>query len=283
MIETVDGLRLHYRVSGQGTPMLMVAPGGFDSTIDRWAIAGVWKAMRPLDTLAGELELIAYDRRECGDSGGRVEVLSWKVYADQAIGLLRHLGRKPAIVLGACMGCSIAIAIAAHHPEWCSKLILHWPVGGYRWRQTGLERFDAHLRYLEHHTLHEVAGRAREGASFWQDPEGGPWIGEVARDPAFRQRFVEIDPAHYRAIVTRSRDELFVDEFPTGARAVEVAGIAQPALIVPGGDDVHTRSAAYALHELLRASQLWDVPVSGQTPDDVRSRLMQFALGTVTP
>ncbi len=49
----------------------MLAPGGFDSNIDGWPTRGVWKDLRPLDTLAKDFTLIAYDRREAGLSGGR--------------------------------------------------------------------------------------------------------------------------------------------------------------------------------------------------------------------
>jgi pimeloyl-ACP methyl ester carboxylesterase len=278
-LDTIDGLTVNYSVCGQGPAMLMIAPGGFDSTIQKWSTAGIWKSLRPLETMSSRLELIAYDRRECGLSGGRVEVLSWEAYADQAVALLGHLGRKPAVILGACMGCSIASAIAARHSEWCSRLILHWPVGGYRWRQMGLQRFDAHLSFLKEHTLAEVAARATSANSFWLDPEAGPWIGEIARDAQFRRRFLEQDRDRYMEVVTRSRDQLFSDEFPSGARPAELVGIEQPVLIVPGGDEVHTRSAAYTLRELLRDVRIWDVPVGEQAADPLRERLSAFALG----
>jgi hypothetical protein len=38
--------------------------------------------MQPLDSLSREFTIIAYDRRESGASGGRVERLSWQLFAD---------------------------------------------------------------------------------------------------------------------------------------------------------------------------------------------------------
>src|SRR5438034_1192253 len=110
---TIDGLEVSYVVKGSGPALLMLAPGGFDATMEKWTTAGVWKGMRPLDTLTSDFTLIAYDRRESGASGGRVEKLSWSLFADQAKGLLDHLKINEAYVLGGCMGCSVALAFAA--------------------------------------------------------------------------------------------------------------------------------------------------------------------------
>ena len=63
---TIDGLEVSYVVRGSGPALLMLAPGGFDATMEKWTTAGVWKGMRPLDTLSSEFTLIAYDRRESG-------------------------------------------------------------------------------------------------------------------------------------------------------------------------------------------------------------------------
>src|SRR5438552_3298172 len=63
---TIDGLEVSYVVKGSGPALLMLAPGGFDATMEKWTTAGVWKGMRPLDTLTSDFTLIAYDRRESG-------------------------------------------------------------------------------------------------------------------------------------------------------------------------------------------------------------------------
>jgi len=35
-VASIDGLPVNYVVKGEGTPLLMLAPGGFDSTIESW-------------------------------------------------------------------------------------------------------------------------------------------------------------------------------------------------------------------------------------------------------
>ena len=67
---TLDGLEVNYVTHGSDPALLMLAPGGFDLMIEKWSTAGVWTGMRPLETLASELTLIAHDRRETGTSGG---------------------------------------------------------------------------------------------------------------------------------------------------------------------------------------------------------------------
>jgi pimeloyl-ACP methyl ester carboxylesterase len=114
---TIDHLEVSYITRGSGPALLMLAPGGFDATIEKWSTAGVWKGMLPLDSLSREFTVIAYDRRESGASGGRVERLSWQLFAEQAKHLLDHLGIRKAFVLGGCMGCSVATAFAARFPE----------------------------------------------------------------------------------------------------------------------------------------------------------------------
>jgi pimeloyl-ACP methyl ester carboxylesterase len=139
---TINGLKINYAVHGNGPPMIMLSPGGFDSNIDGWSSRSVWKELRPLETLAKEFTMIAYDRREAGQSGGRVEPHTWYMWAAEAVALLDHLKIDRAWVIGGCMGVSVASAIGAHFPERCLGLLMHWPVGGFRWRAKGPPEFQ---------------------------------------------------------------------------------------------------------------------------------------------
>src|SRR3989454_11779899 len=65
------------------------------------------------------------------------------------------------------------------------SLIFHWPVGGYRWKLNGADRFARHLRFARENGLAGVVKRAHEGKSFWQDPEAGPGGSPVVRDQRF--------------------------------------------------------------------------------------------------
>lgn len=97
---TLHGIATHYEVSGSGPPILMMAPGGFDSAIEKWSTTWPWQHFLPLQAFARSYTCIAYDRREAGLSGARVEQLTWRAYADQAKGLEELLALKmPALIL----------------------------------------------------------------------------------------------------------------------------------------------------------------------------------------
>ena len=153
---TVDNIETYYEIYGSGTPILMCAPGGFDASIDKWRTASAWTGLDAIETLAAEHAVIAYDRRECGQSGGRVERISWASYTRQAKGLLDHLKIDEAWIMGGCMGCSVALAFAVHYPRATRGLVLHWPVGGYRWKANSRHRFTRHYDYVKANGLSGV-------------------------------------------------------------------------------------------------------------------------------
>jgi pimeloyl-ACP methyl ester carboxylesterase len=232
--------------------------------------------MQPLDTLAGSYTVIAYDRRESGDSGGRVERLSWGLFADQAKRVLDHLGIAQAFVLGGCMGCSVATAFAARYPEATRALILHWPVGGYRWRINGSDRFARHLRFARENGLTGVVKRAHEGKSFWQDPEAGPWASAIVRDQSFAEAFQAQDLDRYLGLIAASARSLFDRDMPPGAEPEELMAMKVPALIIPGDDPAHATSGAHYLRELLPQPEFWPMMPPEQTPERVRDRILDF-------
>ena len=248
----IEGIKIHYETMGSGPPLLMLAPGGFDASMERWRLNGVWKDLQPLDTLTRDFKLIAYDRRELGESGGRVEPLTGELYAREAVALLDQLAIDKAFLLGGCIGCTLALAIAAYSPERCRGLLLHWPVGGFRWMQKGLTAFNGHIIYTRQHGLAGAAERAKQTKSFWRgEPDGGPWSWPIASDPAFAQAFVHQHLERYIKIVEQSRDKLFNDTMPPGATGEQLMAMNVPAFIMPGDDASHSTSSAHALRELM--------------------------------
>ena len=72
----LNWINIHYEVQSTGPPLVMMAPGEFDSTIEKWATSGTWAGVKPLETLTNRYTCIAYDRRETGLSGGTMERVS---------------------------------------------------------------------------------------------------------------------------------------------------------------------------------------------------------------
>lgn len=272
----IDGIEVHYETWGSGTPLLMLAPGGFDSTIEKWRAASAWTGIDALARLASQHRVIAYDRRESGDSGGRVERLGWTTYARQGRQLLDHLQVDSAFVMGGCMGCSVALSFGVHYPGSTRGMILHWPVGGYRWKASNHVRFADHLRFVRENGLRAVVDRARKGTTFWTDPESGPWASVIARDSEFAERFAAQDPERYMGIVATTGPDMFDRDTATGAEPEELMGIKAPALVIPGDDPSHATSGAHYLRECLPHPEFWNVMPPDQTTENVCERTLEF-------
>ena len=274
---TIDGIATRYEVVGDGPPLLMYSPAGFDATLDKWRTQGVYAKTRMLDHLAKHYACIVFDRRETGQSGGRVEPIGWAHYVAQGRGLLDHLGIARAHLMGGCMGCCPVAAFAVAHPERVLGMILYWPVGGAKYRIATHKRFADHLEFVAQHGLAGVVDLAsREGKPFNAEPRGGPWASVIRNDPAFAASYAKLDAAAYRRLVAGMRDALFDRDTAPGAEPEDLLELEVPALVVPGRDASHATSAARYLEECLPKSQYWDVPPDAQTEQTVPARLLEF-------
>ncbi len=273
----IDGLATRYEVVGSGPPVLMFSPGGFDATLEKWSTLGVYARTRPLDHLSTKYSCIVFDRRETGQSGGRVEPLTWAHYAAQGKGLLEHLGIERAHLMGGCMGCSSVLAFAVAYPQAAISMILWWPVGGAKYRIKGRQRFAEHLAFVQQHGLAQVVELvAREGKPFGADPRGGPWASAIKHDRGFAASYAKLDVESYRILVAGMARALLDRDTAPGAEPEELLRLDIPALVVPGQDESHATSAARYLEECLPRSQYWDAPVPEQTEDRASVRLLQF-------
>jgi pimeloyl-ACP methyl ester carboxylesterase len=273
----IDGIHTHYDVLGSGPPLLMFSPGGFDATIGKWRTMGIYATIKPLDHLPSRYTCIVFDRRESGESGGRVERITWAQYVAQGKGLLDHLDIERAHVMGACMGCCPAVAFGVAHPAMTRSMVLYWPVGGVHYRINNRLRFAEHLAYVREHGLDGVVSLVMaEGKPFNQDPRGGPWATVIRRDPAFASGYARADVDEYTALVTGMAETLVDRDTAPGAEPEDLLRLQIPALIVPGHDKAHATSAARYLEECLPGADYWDIAVADQTENTVAPRLLEF-------
>jgi pimeloyl-ACP methyl ester carboxylesterase len=273
----IDGIATRYEVIGSGPPLLMFAPGGFDGTLDKWRTAGVYARVKLIDHLPKSYTCIVFDRRESGQSGGRLERVTWAHYVAQGRGLLQHLGIERAHLMGGCMGCSAVMAVAVAHPQAVLSMVLWWPVGGAKYRINGHQRFAQHLAYASEHGLAAVVALARDSRkAFGEDPRVGPWAAVIRRDPVFAETYARHDVEQYKLIVAGIARALFDRDTAPGAEPEDLMRLDIPALIVPGRDASHATSAARYLEECLPRAEYWDVAVAEQTEDNASPRVMEF-------
>jgi len=274
---TVDGIPTRYEIGGDGPPLLMFSPGGFDSRLENWTEQGLYPRIELMARLRERFTCIAFDRRESGRSGGRLERIRWDHWVTQGAGLLDHLGIERAHLIGACVGCSTAAAFAVAHPGRTRRMVLYSPAGGPRYRMTQLARFGTHAAYAAAEGMAAVVELARSGtAQFAADPRVGPWVTVLRTDDAFAKEYAAADPAAYARMVTAMGRLLFDRDTVCGAEPEDLMALDTPALVVPGQDASHAPSAARYLQECLSRSEYWDVPVTEQTADNAPARVLEF-------
>ena len=273
----LDGIATRYEVMGSGPPLLMYAPGGFNATIEAWSTLGVYAKIKLLDHLPQQYTCILFDRRECGQSGGRVERLTWPRYVVQGKALLDHLKVERAHIMGGCMGCAPVAAFGVAYPQVTLSMILFWPVGGAKYRISSHQRFAEHLAFVQQHGLAAVVDLVRkEGKPFGGDPRGGPWASVIKHDAAFAAAYVAQDLDAYKLIVVGMAKSLFDRDTAPGAEPEDLLRLDIPALIVPGRDAAHATSAARYLEECLPRADYWDVPVADQSEAATNARVITF-------
>ena len=274
---TIDGMVTRYEVVGTGPALLMFSPGGFNATAENWRTHGVYRRTNILDHLHRRFTCITFDRRESGNSGGRVERATWRHYADQGRDLLDHLGIARAHLMGGCVGCSVAAVFALAHPERTSSMVLYSPAGGARYRLKQHSRFAEHAGFVAEHGLGAVVRAAQEStASFSDDPRVGPWSTVLRTDPGFASRYATLDAERYQVVLAGIARTMFDRDTVPGPEPEDLLVSDVPALVVPGQDNSHATSAARYLQECLPRAEYWDTPVAEQTEATAPARVIAF-------
>lgn len=273
----LNGIKTRYETIGDGPPIVMFSPGGFDASADNWTTFGRYKDLGFVQALSKEYTCVVYDRRESGRSGGRLERLSWAKYVDQAVALIDHLGYDSVHTMGGCVGCSSAAMLALAAPERVRSMVLFSPAGGVTYRTAQHRRFTQHLGFALENGIEAVVEHARSTTvGFSKDPRVSPWAAALRNDDAFAEEFARTPIDDYYTIVSGSVRLLFDRDTVPGPEAEDLQLLRTPALIAPGEDLSHTKSAAWYLKETLANSEIWDVPVAEQTPEASVARVREF-------
>lgn len=110
----INGIWLHYRVEGEGEPLLLLM--GFGAPLQGWdgQVADFSRRYR----------VIRLDNRGVGRSDKPIGHYSAALLAEDARGLLDHLRIERAHVVGKSMGGMAAMELAARHPDRVRSLVL---------------------------------------------------------------------------------------------------------------------------------------------------------------
>ncbi len=111
----VNDTELYYEVHGEGAPLLFLSETHCDGE--------VWK-IHQVPEFARDHQVITMDYRGTGQSGKPAIPFTTRMFADDAMALLDHLGAGEAIVCGHSMGGRVAQVMALDHPARIKALVL---------------------------------------------------------------------------------------------------------------------------------------------------------------
>jgi pimeloyl-ACP methyl ester carboxylesterase len=211
-----DGIKLHYRDSGAGEPLLLLNGLGFAS----WS----WYLQTP--AFEPSYRVIAIDNRGTGDSDKPPGPYSIAQMATDAVALLDHLDLGAAHVLGISMGGCIAQELALSHPPRVRSLTLGCTMhGGPRCIAPPAESLAAMRAEVEagwHPDVLRGNLRLRFSAAF------------VAGNPAFFADHVALRSRHAPPLACWAAQAQAVTEFDSEPRLAQVRC---PTLVITGDDD----------------------------------------------
>lgn len=113
---TANGIDIGYKLIGAGEPLVMIM--GLGGTMDNWP-------KEIIETLSKKYQLILLDNRGMGYTKTNETIFTYKLFADDVIGLLNALKVKKTNVLGYSMGSTITQKLLLEYPERFNKAIIH--------------------------------------------------------------------------------------------------------------------------------------------------------------
>ena len=111
-----NGIKIGYKLIGSGEPLVMIV--GLGNTMDRWP-------KEVIDTLSKKYQLIVLDNRGMGYTTANDVTFTYKLFADDVIGLLDTLKVEKTHVLGFSMGSTITQELLLEYPQRFNKAIIY--------------------------------------------------------------------------------------------------------------------------------------------------------------
>lgn len=179
---TIDGDRVYIEERGSGIPIIMSAGG--QNRIE---------TLRPLaEKLAKKYHVICWDRANLGYSDvvfkGERDLDLW---SDQMAGVIRHMGIRPAYLVGASSASRAAYTTALRYPDHTRGLLTYLTTGGGNISERLAERY--YYSYAELAEKEGMAGIAE--TPFWAE--------RIALNSHNKERLMSMDPNEFTAIMRR--------------------------------------------------------------------------------
>jgi pimeloyl-ACP methyl ester carboxylesterase len=238
----LNKIRMHYDVTGQGPPVLLI--NGLSAPSAGWLLQ--------VKALAPHFQVVTFDNRGVGETDLPPEpVYTTSQLADDAAAVLRHLKIPSAHVVGASMGGTIALELALRHPRIVRSLTLActWAEADARFLHTVASWVALAYRIpVEERLRHVVYPWLFTPAFFAQ---------KAAMETAFQRAMAYPHQTKAEAIERQGRGIAAWN----GTRVKRLSSIRVPALVLVGAEDILTPPAfAKALAARLPRARLTVLP-----------------------
>jgi pimeloyl-ACP methyl ester carboxylesterase len=234
---TVRGVKLVYELLGDSGPWVAISPGGRRGmTLER-----------PLGQMLAEagFRVLMYDRRNTGASEiGFPGQSESHEQAEDLLALLKALQIGPAYVAGCSSGSRLSLLLALHHPEAVKALLL-WRVtgGAFAAKRLAFNYYEQFIAAAEQGGLEAVVRTEHFAAMIAANPDNPKVLDDLGVDgflAAMRRWLAGFLQGTGHPVAGLSPEEM--------------RSIARPALVIPGNDRTHPKTAGQAAHRLLRNS-----------------------------
>lgn len=243
-----DGAVIHYQVTGEGYPMLALAPGGVCGQIERW----MDEAIHPVEAFGDEFRVIAMDQRYAGQSRAPLTPFSYEQALGDQLAVLDAVGATSAHLIAGDIGCAHALRLLYEAPARIASAVLVEPVGLDETNTLDVfyAVFNETIRIARADGLDGVLAAALENPSFIENPGAGPWAQRLHDDPDFRDTLRSLGRETYIALVVDFRDGVC----PWGQRWFSINDLAlerieAPLLALPGNDPAHPPGLAGTIRD----------------------------------
>ena len=247
-ILTRAGTTINYAVRGTGIPVLLLAPGGLQSSI------AMWKG-QPFDPWSklpdDKFQIIAMDQRNAGSSHGPLGS-GWDSMRDDQLAVLDEVGVDKCLLVGSCIGPSFMFSLMKHSPARFPAAVMMQPIG--------------------------VAAHTTEPGRPWSGlntDASSHWFGRWAQEMIASKRF-EREP------LARLEQQLYHEcpgpDFVFSATREEAAAVSAKLLIFMGKDIYHPSNIARELARICPNAELVEKWRDADYSPEVDARIETFLL-----
>ena len=240
----VNGIEIYYRERGEGYPVFLIH--GYTGNFRNWALQ--------VPVLSREFRTISMDHRGHGysDKPTEAEDYSLELMAEDAYGLLEHLGIRECYVVGHSMGGVVAQLLALNHPEPVRALVLV---------DTAAEVPDG-FHPQERALLLDIAREQGMEAVFEEQLRANPMGEQLRAQPALLAVWRQ------QVLMTSREAYLYAARAMVAGQSIldKLGAIEVPTVVVCGENDDPFMGPCRHIHERIPGSEFVIIPGAGHTP-----------------